>query len=232
MTEAELIDNLGTIARSGTRAFIEGSAGADGSALIGQFGVGFYSAFMVASSVEVISRRAGSSEAWRWRSDGKGTFTIEPAPLDKAPARGTRVTLTLLDDAKDLCRPGDDRAGGRRVFGPCAGADRAQARRRRGRKDARRRRALWRKPKSTVTPDEYAEFYAHVSGQYDEPALTVHYRAEGRNEYSVLLFVPSMKPFDLFDPERKGADQALCPPGLHHRRSRRSCRPGSVSCAA
>ena len=203
MTEAELIDNLGTIARSGTRAFIDGLSGADGSSLIGQFGVGFYSAFMVASSVEVISRRAGAAEAWSWRSDGQGTFTIETAPLDKAPARGTRVTLTLLEDAKTYA----DQATIERVVAEYSahvpvpivlklgnGA---------GEKTLADGAALWRKPKSTVTPAEYAEFYAHVGGQYDEPALTVHYRAEGRNEYSVLLFVPSTKPFDLFDPERK-----------------------------
>ena len=102
MSRSELIDNLGTIARSGTKAFLEGlSGGAEGSALIGQFGVGFYSAFIVATSVEVVSRSAGSEEAWLWRSDGKGTFTVEPAAPDAAPARGTRVTLTLSEEAKD-----------------------------------------------------------------------------------------------------------------------------------
>src|SRR5579872_6686012 len=103
MSRDELVENLGTIAHSGTRAFMEsmsGSAG-EGSALIGQFGVGFYSAFIVASSVEVVSRRAGSDEAWRWQSDGKGTFTIEPVALEAAPGRGSRVTLTLTEDAKE-----------------------------------------------------------------------------------------------------------------------------------
>lgn len=101
MDRDELIDNLGTIARSGTRAFVESLAeGGEGTRLIGQFGVGFYSAFMVARAVEVVSRRAGSEEAWRWRSDGAGSYAIAPATLDQAPVRGTRVTLALADDAK------------------------------------------------------------------------------------------------------------------------------------
>jgi len=206
MGRAELVENLGTIAHSGTRAFMEGmsGSGSEGSALIGQFGVGFYSAFIVATSVEVVSRRAGSDEAWRWQSDGKGTFTIEPVALDTAPARGTRVTLTLSEDAK----PYGEQATIERVVAeysahvpvpivfalPDGQTEKSLA-------DGS---ALWRKPRAAVTPEEYKEFYGFVSGQYDEPALTIHYRAEGRNEYSVLLFVPSLKPFDLFDPDRKG----------------------------
>ena len=204
MDHDELVQNLGTIARSGTRAFMEGLAGGEGSALIGQFGVGFYSAFMVASSVEVVSRRAGSDEAWRWRSDGQGTFTVEPAGLAEAPARGTRVVLTLASDAEAYAQ----QATIERIVAEYSahvpvpivlrlgnGA---------GEKTLADGSAVWRKPRSAVTPAEYAEFYGYVSGQYDEPALTVHYKAEGRNEYSVLVFVPTMKPFDLFDPERKG----------------------------
>ena len=205
MDRDELAGNLGTIARSGTRAFLDGlSGGTEGSALIGQFGVGFYSAFIVAASVEVISRKAGTDEAWRWTSDGQGTFTIEPVALEAAPVRGTRVLLRLSDDAKDYA----EQATIERVVAEYSAhvpvpillqlgdgaADKTLA-------DGS---ALWRKPKSSVTEAEYAEFYGHVSHQYDEPALTVHYRAEGRHEYSVLLFVPSMKPFDLFDPERRG----------------------------
>ena len=205
MDRAELVGNLGTIARSGTRAFLDGlSGGAESSALIGQFGVGFYSAFIVASSVEVTSRKAGSDEAWRWTSDGQGTFTIEPVGLDAAPKRGTRVLLRLMDDAKTYA----EQATIERVVAEYSAhvpipillqlgdgaADKTLA-------DGS---ALWRKPRASVTEAEYAEFYGHVSHQYDEPALTIHYRAEGRNEYSVLLFVPSMKPFDLFDPARRG----------------------------
>jgi len=205
MDRSELVENLGTIARSGTRAFLEGADGnGEGSALIGQFGVGFYSAFMVASAVEVVSRRAGTEEAWRWRSDGKGTFTIEAAPLDQAPARGTRVVLTLAEDAKTYA----EQATIERVVNEYSahvpvpivldlGAGTAE-------KTLADGSALWRKPRSEVTAEEYTEFSGYVSGLYDEPALTVHYKAEGRHEYAVLLFVPSSKPFDLFDPERKG----------------------------
>ncbi len=205
MSREELIDNLGTIARSGTRAFIESlPENADKSGLIGQFGVGFYSAFMVASEVEVTSRRAGAHEAWRWRSDGKGSYSVEAAALDEAPARGTRVVLKLLDDAKDYAEAATIErvvaAYSAHVPVPIVlevGGGQAE-------KTLADGSAVWRKPKSSVSKEDYAEFYGHVSGQYDEPALTIHYRAEGRSEYSVLLFVPSMKPFDLFNPDRKG----------------------------
>lgn len=205
MDRSELVDNLGTIARSGTKAFLDSAGGDDaGSALIGQFGVGFYSAFMVASAVEVVSRHAGSDEAWRWRSDGKGTFTIEPVAADQAPARGTRVVLTFNEDAKAYA----EQATIERVVNeysahvpvPIAlnlGAGGAE-------KTLADGSALWRKPKSEVTEEQYSEFSGYVGGIYGEPALTVHYKAEGRNEYSVLLFVPGTKPFDLFEPERKG----------------------------
>ncbi|MEP0321723.1 molecular chaperone HtpG [Bauldia litoralis] len=205
MDRTELVENLGTIARSGTKAFLDGMTGGDGSALIGQFGVGFYSAFMVASSVEVVSRPAGSDEAWRWWSDGAGTFQLEPVPLEEAPARGTRVLLTLTDEAKTYA----EQATIERVVAEYSahvpvpivlriGGDGV------GEKSLADGSALWRKAKSAVETSEYNEFYGHVSGQYDEPAVTIHYKAEGRHEYSVLLFVPSMKPFDLFDPERRG----------------------------
>lgn len=203
MDHEELVDNLGTIARSGTRAFIDSMAG-DAGALIGQFGIGFYSAFMVADEVEVVSRRVGAEEAWRWASDGKGSFTVSPVPLEAAPARGTRVILHLTEEAKDYAEP----ATIERVVAAYSAhvpvpivltlADGA------GTKTLADGSALWRKARSAVDARDYSEFYSHVSGQFDEPALTLHYRAEGRHEYSVLVFVPSMKPFDLFDPERKG----------------------------
>ncbi|KPL53602.1 heat-shock protein Hsp90 [Prosthecomicrobium hirschii] len=221
MTRQELVDNLGTIARSGTRAFLEqanaakdGAAGQDGaskdggskdgSRLIGQFGVGFYSAFMVAARVVVTSRRAGSDEAWRWTSDGQGTFDVAPAELADAPVRGTRIVLELTEDAKDYA----DEATVERVVKTYSAHVPVPIRFAKAGEAASREltdgSALWAKAKSEVTKEEYAEFYGNVSGQWDEPALTIHYRAEGRTEYSVLLFVPSMKPFDLFDPARKG----------------------------
>jgi molecular chaperone HtpG len=205
MSREELIDNLGTIARSGTRAFLDSlAAGKEESALIGQFGVGFYSAFMVAREVEVLSRRAGSAKAWRWVSDGKGSYRIEPVAVEAAPPRGTRVILKLADDARDYA--GEEKI--ERVVAEYSAHVPVPIVLKLGDGAAEKRladgSALWRKSKSAITADEYKEFYGHVSHQFDEPALTVHYRAEGRHEYSVLLFVPSMKPFDLFDPERRG----------------------------
>ena len=207
MTAAEMGETLGTIARSGTKAFMErlaAEAGKEGSQLIGQFGVGFYSAFMVASQVEVFSRRAGSDAAASWTSDGQGTYTIAPVDLADAPTRGTRVVLHLMEDAKSYA----ERYTVERIIKAQSGhvpvpimlfeepdaegvdiADGA---------------ALWLKPKSDISEEDYTDFYRSVAGQYDKPAHTVHYRAEGRYEYSVLTFIPETKPFDLFDPDRKG----------------------------
>jgi molecular chaperone HtpG len=204
MSREEMKDNLGTIARSGTRAFLDTLAEKkDGGNLIGQFGVGFYSAFMVAGEVVVVSRRAGSGEAFEWRSDGLGAYTLRAVPLEEAPARGTRVTLYLSDEAADYAEPATVerivRAYSSHVPVPIRlKAEGAEE------KTLADGSALWLKPKASVTPEEYREFYGHVGGLFDEPAATIHFRAEGRTEYSALLFVPSMKPFDLFDPERRG----------------------------
>lgn len=217
MTHDEMVSNLGTIARSGTRAFLDDLGDAkDGSALIGQFGVGFYSAFMVAKSVEVISRAAGSDSAWRWTSDGQGSFTIEEVqPAEGVPARGTRVLLHLNDDCKTYSEPSTIerivREYSAHVPVPITlvtPQDEKDDKKKDEASDSERQladgSALWKKSKSEITPEEYREFYGHVSAQFDEPSLTLHYRAEGRHEYSVLLFLPTMKPFDLFDPARKG----------------------------
>jgi molecular chaperone HtpG len=207
MSRDEMVEALGTIARSGTRAFVEkleASKNADGAILIGQFGVGFYSSFMVADKVDVISRRAGSAEAWRWTSDGKGSFTIAPAAAEEAPARGTRVLLHLMDDAKSYTeRFNVDRivtAQSGHVPVPIAvvekpGAEPAEI------ADGA---ALWTKPKSEISAADYTDFYRSAANQAGEPALTVHYRAEGRHEFTALAFVPGTRPFDLFDPGRKG----------------------------
>ncbi len=206
MTREELKDNLGTIARSGTRAFLDSlEKKEDGGALIGQFGVGFYSAFMVADRVRVVSRRAGADEAFAWESDGKGSYELTPVDLAEAPVRGTRVELFLAEDmatyAEEATIERIVKAYSAHVPVPIrlvkAGSD----------EEARTLAdgsALWAKPKASVTPEEYREFYGTVAQAWDEPALTLHYRAEGRHEYSVLVFVPSEKPFDLFDPDRKG----------------------------
>jgi len=202
MSGQELVDNLGTIARSGTKAFLDQMSAekAGGGDLIGQFGVGFYSAFMVADRIEVVSRGAGSAEANRWVSTGGGGFTVEPLPADEALAfkRGTSVTLHLKEDAIEFAE--NDRieqivhAYSDHILFPI----------KLGEKQVNSASALWTKPKSDITQAQYAEFYRGTALQFDEPALTIHYRAEGRNEYTVLLFVPGSRPYDLFDVHRKG----------------------------
>ena len=208
MGRDEIVEALGTIARSGTKAFmdrIEAAQGGEGATLIGQFGVGFYSAFMVADRVDVVSRRAGTDEAWLWSSDGKGTFTVSPAALADAPQRGTRVILHLMEDAKILHRALHARAHGQGAIGPRAGADRDRRQARRGsRRDRRRRGAMDQAEVRYDQPAEYTDFYRSIAGQFDEPALTIHFRAEGRHEYTALAFIPGSRPFDLFDPDRKG----------------------------
>jgi molecular chaperone HtpG len=205
MSREDLVEALGTIARSGTRAFIEalGEQG-DGSRLIGQFGVGFYSAFMVASSVDVLSRRAGSSEAWRWSSDGQGSYTVEPLAGAEAPARGTRVVLHLAEGKETYAEEGTleriVREHGSAVPIPVDLIVQPGA-------DPRRLAdgtAIWTKSRSAVSQEDYTSFYQSLGGQFDEPALTVHWKAEGRQEFSVLAFVPQTRPLALFDPLRKG----------------------------
>jgi molecular chaperone HtpG len=205
MSRDDMAEALGTIARSGTRAFIERvGSGSEDTQLIGQFGVGFYSAFMVADRVDVISRLAGSEEAWRWSSDGKGSYEIAPAPLEAAPKRGTRVVLHLMDDAVSytgsyrLEQLAKSQSGHVPVPITLVEKPGAEAR------DIADGTALWVRPKSEIKPEEYTDFYRSVAGQYDEPAATIHFRAEGRQEYSVLAFVPGSRPFDLFDQDRKG----------------------------
>jgi molecular chaperone HtpG len=207
MSQAELADSLGTIARSGTRAFMERIAEAkeaEGGQLIGQFGVGFYSAFMVADHVDVASREAGAQEAAVWSSDGLGTYTVAPVDPVQAPSRGTRVTLHLKEDAAGYTQSFtiERIVKARSGHVPVAIFLREKP-------DAEPRQiadgaALWTRPRAEIPAEEYQDFYRTVAGQFDAPALTLHYRAEGLHEYSVLVFVPETKPFDLFDPDRAG----------------------------
>jgi molecular chaperone HtpG len=200
MNHDELIENLGTIARSGTAAFLKDLSGDSRKdmSLIGQFGVGFYSAFMVADKVEVLSRKAGESEGWRWESDGKGEFTIAPEPNLN---RGTRITLHIREGDEDYLEPHRLRqivkTYSDHIALPIVLAD--------GNKDEtiNTASALWTRPRAEITEEQYKEFYHHVGHSFDEPWLTLHARAEGVVEYTYLLFVPSAKPFDLFEPERK-----------------------------
>lgn len=210
MNRDELIEALGTIARSGTKAFLDrieagqSGEGAEGQALIGRFGVGFYSAFMVAERVEVISRRAGAEEAWLWSSDGKGDFSVTPAAGPVAPRRGTRVVLHLTDEAKGYTErasiEGLVRGQSGHVPVPIAIIEKPGA----APIEITDGAALWAKPKSEIAAADYIDFYRSVAVAFDEPALTIHFRAEGRQDYTALLFVPSSRPFDLFDPDRAG----------------------------
>jgi molecular chaperone HtpG len=200
MSRQELIDNLGTIARSGTAAFVgelSGDAKKD-VALIGQFGVGFYSAFMVADEVEVLSRKAGEAEAWRWISDGKGEFAVEPG---ERGVRGTTITLHLHEADADyadaprleqIVKTYSDHIALPIVLEALG-----------KRETLNRAAALWMRPRAEITEEQYREFYHHVGHAFDDPWLTLHFKAEGTYEYTGLLFIPATKPFDLFDPARK-----------------------------
>jgi molecular chaperone HtpG len=206
MERQELIDHLGTIARSGTKAFVSKLKEAkDGLGLIGQFGVGFYSAFMVADKIVVVSRRAGESDVWTWTSSGGSGFEIARASDEEAArvARGTEIVLHLKDDAKKYLETYEIE----RIVGaysdnilfpielvPEEGEPR----------QINSASALWQRSKSELTAEDYKKAYQQIASAFDDPAMTLHYRAEGRYSYAVLLFAPSTKPFDLFEPSRKG----------------------------
>src|SRR6266568_4812016 len=206
MDRQELIDNLGTIARSGTRSFVSRLREAkDGAGLIGQFGVGFYSAFMVAERIVVYSRRAGSDEVWTWSSSGDSGFEIAPAAeeVSQRIARGTEIVLHLKPEARKYLETYEIE----RVVG--AYSDNIQFPILLKPEEGEPRQinsasALWQRPKSELTPEDHKQAYKSIANAFDEPAMTLHYRAEGRYSYAVLLFAPSTKPFDLFEPARKG----------------------------
>ena len=194
MGKEELAENLGTIARSGTAAFaatqLAENKPEDRPSLIGQFGVGFYSAFMVADQVEVTSRKAGGEETWEWASDGKGTYTLKSATRSEA---GTTVVLHVKADAEEYLEPYRLKTIIRKwadhvalpieleedgTFQPVTEG-----------------KALWRRSKSEITAEEYKDFYRHAGHHFDDPWATIHWRAEGTLEFSALLFIPSSKPF-------------------------------------
>ena len=196
MNRDDLIESLGTIARSGTMAFLDQLQ--DGASInqIGQFGVGFYSAFMVADSVAVTSRKAGEAAGWLWVSDGSGSYTIAEAKA----ARGTTVELSLKKEAAEYLKAerlrkiiktySDHVALPIVLEGKDGGTVNTAS-------------ALWTRAKKDITAEQYTEFYHHVGHMFDDPWLTIHNRVEGKIEYTVLLFVPSAPPFDLFDPQRQ-----------------------------
>lgn len=206
MSRQEVIENLGTIAKSGTKRFLESLTGdqSKDSQLIGQFGVGFYSSFIVAEKVEVVTRRAGlpREEGARWISDGKSEYTVETVAR---PRRGAKVTLHLRDEAKDfldgyrlrgiinkysdhislpivMLKEGKDEKGEERVNAATA---------------------LWTRNKKDIKEEEYHEFYKTVSHDFEAPLCHVHSKVEGKLEYASLLFIPARAPFDLWDRQQR-----------------------------
>src|SRR3954464_8743698 len=206
MDRQELIDNLGTIARSGTKSFLSRLTEAkDGVNLIGQWAIGFYAAFMVAERIVVASRRAGSDQVWTWSSAGGRGFEIAPAGEEDAGrvTRGTEIVLHLKENAQKyletheierIVRAWSDNIQFPIELVPEEGEPR----------QINSASALWQRPKSELSTEDYKQPYQSIAGAFDEPAMTLHYRAEGRQSYAVLLFAPSAKPFDLFDQARKG----------------------------
>lgn len=205
MSRDELARNLGTIARSGTRAFgqditnsLTDAKPEDRPSLIGQFGVGFYAAFMVADRVEVISRRVGEHDAWRWSSEGRGSYTLSPAMRDLP---GTDIILHIKSDADEFLEPyrleSIVRKWADHITWPITIQRDGDA------VAANEGTALWRKSKSEVTEEQYTEFYQHLGHMFDKPWATLHWRAEGTIEFTALLFVPGARPFEPVESTRE-----------------------------
>ena len=221
MSRDEVVANIGTIAKSGTKEFFNALSGdeAKDANLIGQFGVGFYSAFIIADKVTLITRRAGSTEAVKWVSAGEGDFTLET--VEKA-TRGTEITLHLRKDEDEFLndwqlksiirkysdhitlpivmfksewKEGEEKADGTKLPGEMVTTDELET--------INKASALWARSKNDITPDEYNEFYKHVSHDYENPLGYTHSRVEGKQEYISLLYIPSKAPFDLYDRERR-----------------------------
>lgn len=201
MNREDLIANLGTIARSGTQEFsraLSGDAAKDVN-LIGQFGVGFYASFMVADSVTVLSRKAGEKEGWRWESDGLGGFTISEA---KHVARGTTITLAVKEEALEYCDKHRLRfiveTYSDHISFPITLIDEEG-----NSESINEAHAIWARAKADITDEQYQKFYRHIAHSPDTPWAVMHNKVEGQVEYTNLLYIPSVKPFDLFHPERR-----------------------------
>jgi molecular chaperone HtpG len=202
MSHDELIANLGTIAKSGSAQFmseLESETSGDRKvSLIGQFGVGFYSAFMVSDKVSVTSKRAGEEQAFTWESEGRGEFTVTPA---EKTSRGTEIVLHIKDGED----PWLDGANVAKIVAKYSDHIALPVRLNDGtsQKHVNQAAALWTRSKSEIKPEQYTEFYHHIAHAFDEPWATLHFKAEGKIDYTGLIFVPSAKPFDLFHPDRK-----------------------------
>lgn len=216
MGKAELIDHLGTIAKSGTAALMEKMKGAKGESdplkLIGQFGVGFYAAYMVADFVTVVSRKAGSKSIWVWESDGATGFNVRKATKDEEAKldgdRGTAIILNIKDDGaeflidekiKHTVETYSDHIDFKIFLSTPAETDKGEG------QPINKANAIWTRSKNDVTKEQYDEFYKHITHGFDEPLMTSHWRAEGKIEFSALMFIPTLRPWDLYDPSRKNA---------------------------
>lgn len=220
MSRAEVVEHLGTIAKSGTKQFFEALTGDESkdSRLIGQFGVGFYSCFIVAKQVEVISRRAGlgRAEGVRWRSDGQSDYTIET--FDR-PRRGTKVILQLRDEMEEfldgyrlrgiitrysdhislpIIMPKEAPAEAGKEEGKDKKVESAA-----GEETVNSATALWRRNKKDLKAEEYQEFYKHVAHDFEPPLAHIHSKVEGKLEYTSLLYIPARAPFDLWDRQQR-----------------------------
>ncbi len=215
MNHDELVSDIGTIARSGTKAFIEamksakdaeGNASASGPELIGQFGVGFYSSFMVADRVDILTRKAGSDKAWKWSSDGREAFTIEEAQRD---GQGTTIVLHMKEDAKNYLDYWKISSIIKKYSDFIEYPIRMRHTVRKDDKETvedstlNSMKAIWLRPESEVTPEEFNSFYTHLSGQIGEPLKRISYSAEGTSEFKALLFLPARAPFDFQFGERR-----------------------------
>jgi molecular chaperone HtpG len=209
MSEEDLKSSLGTIARSGTKAFLEQVATntkdkKSDMSMIGQFGVGFYASFMVADSVIVISKKAGDEQAWKWTSDGKTGFDLEKADKDTA---GTSITLKLKKDAKEFLEEtrlqfivrkySDHISYPVKLFE----VDKKDAEE----KTLNEASALWTRPAKDIKEEQYQEFFSHIGAGFGKPLLTMHNNTEGTTSYTNLICIPSTRPFDLFNPDRKSS---------------------------
>lgn len=206
MNRQDLIDNLGTIAHSGTAALANQIAQSkdqeESFSMIGQFGVGFYASFMIADKVEVISRRAGEDALWHWESDGKTGFTVRECAEEETlnTPQGTKIILHVKTASQDFLL--DDRI--KQIIKKYSdhisipihlGLDKDS-------EALNKASALWTRPKQDISDEEYGEFYRHVSHSIDAPSITAHWKAEGVIEYTGLIFVPTIRPFDMYEPRR------------------------------
>ncbi len=200
MDKDDLINHIGTIAKSGTADFVK-NVKDNGSVvdLIGQFGVGFYSAFMVAKKVKITTKKAGETKAYQWISDGLDGFEISETKRD---TNGTDIKLFLKDDAKDfidtiylrhIVRTYSDHV----EYPIVLNLGKA------GKETINTASALWTRNKGEITEDQYKDFYHHISKNLDDPWMTLHFKAEGSIEYNALLYIPSEAPYDLFQPDRQ-----------------------------